>query len=239
MLVHHEVGDANTRQVASSSLCGCLGRGCVVTHLNHVICCAVCRALISLTSWTGQEKVEMLAHHKAGEATTHHVDLAHDVIQGDFERDAAVIAAEAAAAANANRPVATVAPVVRSSNGSSKGNKAGKAAATDAGEVVVTVPDGSINTTAPSKASAVDASEVVVTVPDRVINTTAPSAANGSSSSSGSQQGANCATADAPSGSGGVTSRRISTTEDSKVGALSLAGSEATVCIGLRTCLVC
>ncbi|KAF8056000.1 ERD4 [Scenedesmus sp. PABB004] len=45
------------------------------------------RWMRSLTSWTGQEGVEAAARHTVATDPSH-IDLAHDVIQGDFHRDA-------------------------------------------------------------------------------------------------------------------------------------------------------
>lgn len=58
--------------------------------------------LRALTSWTGQESVESAAQQAGNKSVK--IDLAHDVIQGDFLRDAA-----SGAAASADEEVATAA----------------------------------------------------------------------------------------------------------------------------------
>lgn len=56
-----------------------------------------------------------MAHHKVAGTAATHVDLAHDVIQGDFERDAAALSAPAEGHA-----AVQVSNVVASSEGGSK-----------------------------------------------------------------------------------------------------------------------
>eukprot|EP00878_Enallax_costatus_P009758 GHUV01010191.1.p1 GENE.GHUV01010191.1~~GHUV01010191.1.p1 ORF type:complete len:1012 (+),score=268.71 GHUV01010191.1:434-3469(+) len=99
------------------------------------------RMLVSLTSWTGEEKVEMISHRKGASGKAVHVDLAHDLIQGDFERDAAAAAADAAAAGangSGNSKSTTSGSAVVSTAGSY--SKAG-GRDSKADELVLSVPD--------------------------------------------------------------------------------------------------
>jgi hypothetical protein len=95
-----------------------------------------------LTSWTGHEGVEGAAKHSKSLNT--HIDLAHDIIQGDFARDAAL---KAAAAGPADVPATTststdaAGPGGASSNGLRPRGIAGD-------DVVLTVPDSQTMTAA-------------------------------------------------------------------------------------------
>jgi hypothetical protein len=70
-------------------------------HTMSVPICCSCSVLRGLTSWTGQESVERAAQLAGNKEVK--IDLAHDVIQGDFLRDAA-----SGAATSADEDTATV-----------------------------------------------------------------------------------------------------------------------------------